>query len=636
MPQQGDFGFDSKSGNCLPGLGVSGRYQYKDWVEVSPGQFEARPVRPTQGHIPALINSAYRNPTGERTVYGLVFDLDAFDPADPNRVHAELKWHDAEGRLDWPLMEKALRKVCPELADSITLVVRSSGGKGLAVVVGINPLPIRPTTTKNQTAARSLQGRIAAEFTRLGFGADPFARGLERDFPNWKDPSRAIVVKTGRVRQIEQFRLSIVSDLHRILNALDKTRLPFRLYPDARVEQGLALLVSWMFGEFVPKSVSSFLGETRPTLGGGSTALRPRSHFSDEEAFVTVRQLQELTGLGEGFLRRFLAEPPAWLLSEYVSRDEGWRIRIPIRGHFAELLARARLLRTQSKRTTIGTAWSPLDLPRPEGVEHGMRNAWIVKLALSLKWAGFSFETTLRKVELRIPFIPGHEASRNCRQVRKIVRCLFQRMPEHEGRFPHRSLPEWMTNDALFARTGASKDNCIKKTHSNTGRGIAPGAFPDSSVPLLEVCSFQSESPRGLESIKGSLKGTVERPRVRVDMIRWKQRIGLVHSGEVFAVFTRAHFRAAFVLEKIQTLPLFHGVTPYLFAPREREQAQYRKDVERAAVTPSWIVCGRRETRAVTIARRVERGNATENALMLAKWELRRSEVSADQEEEPF
>jgi len=571
----------------------SGRYVFKDWVEVAPGKFEARPSHSSADHHPALISTAYGNANGLSTVYGLVFDLDVFDPSAPTKTSADRKWEDAEGKLDWSRMERALRAECPELAAAITHVVRSSGGRGLAVIVGINPLPIQPSTTKNQTSARSLQGRIAGVFSRLGFGPDPGARGLERDFPNWRDLARVVFLDTSKVRSIETAREPVVTKLHRVLNRLDKAREPFRLYRDARVEVGLARLALWLLGEFEPPKPKQLQLPSELSLfgiGSAQPGLRLLGHFAEEQACATVRDLMHLLDLSEGFVRGVLSEPPEWLRVERISREEGWLLWVPLGANLGDLVTRARDLHWRGKATTVGSAWDPRELSRPENVEDGSRNRWIVQVALSYKWAGLSYETALAKIRLRIAFVPGCATSKNCRLVKKIVKNIYRRMPENEGRFPHRDLPVWLRDDREFLEQSSPNQDCSFVTRLNMGRGIAPTAAeaPLALHPLgNSVHPDSSESPRELSNAGGK--------RERVWMIRWKQRIGIVHGSVIVGVLTRMHFRAAAVEEWLATLPCFAGAEPYLRAPRKDQFSHLHADIEAAPVRPSWHLCGRRE-----------------------------------------
>jgi hypothetical protein len=145
--------------------GISGNYAYKKWVEEGSGQRKAFPVSGPEARFSAdLIANSYRNRGGLAVVFGIVFDLDAH--------RAQEQWKDSEGRLDWGLIFSSLKKEIPEFAKYLCHAVRSTGGKGLALVMAITPMPIQDSTRPNQTAAENLQSRLINLLNRLGMGAD--------------------------------------------------------------------------------------------------------------------------------------------------------------------------------------------------------------------------------------------------------------------------------------------------------------------------------------------------------------------------------------------------------------------------------------------------------------------------------
>jgi hypothetical protein len=304
----------------------SGRYQFRFWHTDSKGERLALRHAPPDwaGRYPDLIRTAYRNGDGSETVYGIVFDLDA------HRAHP--KWLDSAGRLDWPKISAYLAETHGKVFSQISYVIRSSGGKGLALLLAINPLPIQKSTEKNQQVALNLQSRLVALLSRLGLGADPGARGVVRDFPNFLNPERCLYENRLAQRRAEQGREPVLRNLHRYLNELEACeRRQDRIYNDARAEGGLARLVAWLLG-----------------AKDGQEGLPEASFLSGETLWASTVQLQKLTGLSDKFLRRFLNSPPSWLRVEYV--EAGWRLSIPLGGSVQRLLPRAEDLLTREER----------------------------------------------------------------------------------------------------------------------------------------------------------------------------------------------------------------------------------------------------------------------------------------------
>ena len=157
---------------------TSGHYSFKSWgIDKQGKRFAQKSNGLVQKLNADLISNTYRNACGLEIAYGLVFDFDA---------HRALPcWKDSEGKLDWNLIFPALKKEIPIVAELICYAVRSSGGKGLGIVMAITPLPIITSTAANQQSALKLQGRLLSVFDSMGLGADFGARGVVRDFPNF-------------------------------------------------------------------------------------------------------------------------------------------------------------------------------------------------------------------------------------------------------------------------------------------------------------------------------------------------------------------------------------------------------------------------------------------------------------------
>ena len=131
-----------------------------------------------------LIGTYYANPSsGTRTVYALAIDLDA-DKADE-------QWK-TKGALDWGKIRPFLLEEYPFLLDYLCQVTKSTSGLGLSVLFAISPLEIKESTKTAQRAAEALRKGLVQLFSMHGIGADPAARGIARDVPNWRNPLRVV------------------------------------------------------------------------------------------------------------------------------------------------------------------------------------------------------------------------------------------------------------------------------------------------------------------------------------------------------------------------------------------------------------------------------------------------------------
>jgi hypothetical protein len=585
----------------------SGRYQFRFWHTDSKGGRLALRRAPANwtGRYPDLISTAYRNSDGSETVYGIVFDLDA------HRAHP--KWLDSAGRLDWPKISAHLAETHGQVFSQISHVIRSSGGRGLALLLAINPLPIQRSTEKNQQVALNLQSRLIALLTRLEMGADPGARGVVRDFPNFLNPERCLYENRLAQRRAEQGREPVLRSLHRYLNELEASeRRRDRIYNDARAEGGLARLVVWLLG-----------------ASDGQEGLPQASFLSGEALWISTAQLEELTGLSGKFLRRFLKSPPPWLRAEYV--EAAWRLSIPLGGSVQRLLPRAEeLLERASRRGARGRfLCSVSSIKRPELVEDGERNAWLTSLALAYKWHGYSREDAQAKTQLRMADIPGCEYSRNCRQARSIVKAVYRNLPHMAGRFSERPLPEWLIDDALFGeRTSLRRGLYPRGTEGLIQEGtereatapklalVAPclqsrlaGGFAAEaadSTAFEEKLSFEAQPPLGSTDREVSLAA-----------IRWRQRVALFEGNRLVLCLTKRHYRAQAVLEFLSGKPEYQGARLKVYTPHSGRQVAYRNAIEACDdVLQSGLVLGERKTYAEKLAAwRVEKSLSRASAL---------------------
>jgi hypothetical protein len=607
--------------------GISGSYGYKKWVEEGSGQRKAFPVSGPEARFSAdLIANSYRNRGGLAVVFGIVFDLDAH--------RAQEQWKDSEGRLDWELIFSALKKEIPEFANYLCHAVRSTGGKGLALVMAITPMPIQDSTRPNQKAAETLQSRLISLLKRLGMGADEGARGLLRDFPNFNHPEKSIYSNTAILRELERSGSPVIVELHRVLNKRDqKEKAMERLYNDARSEKGLVNLVLWLMGakDFSQKSKSLF-GEV------DKQKYKPVPFLSGWEVEATVRDLCILTNLGEGFMRALLKDPPTWLKATYSNIDRLWTLSLkdPL-NDTGWLLERCMQLGQKTQELRGKVSFDPNELCLPEYVEDGERNAWLVRLTLIYKWHGYSVESALEKVRLRLKGIPGFETSRNCRQISNIVHSLFRRTPEMHGVLNWKDLPSWIQEDEFFSSktnhvdTSRGQDDddnfSSKNTQSKNRRGESPGASvggigvmvgfgldfeaPEMDSKAESVFLTESRKPQispvessrketvtarnnALETLFGNdsmidnsapsqLENLQELPELKLFVVHRNQRIGIIRNNTLLLCFEKKHFKDYEIIEYL--LNLNTNLKKYrlkLIHPHQKVQALFYEKIDNA------------------------------------------------------
>ncbi len=584
----------------------SGRYDYKSWATNAKGERVARKCSSKDARLSAdLVSNSYRNVNGCETVFGLVFDLD---------VHrAKDCWKDADGKLDWTLIFPALQKEIPEVAGLICYAVRSTGGKGLGVVMAITPLPIIVSTAANQKSALKLQGRLLTVFDRLGFGADFGARGVSRDLPNFNNPVKLVYRNTEPLRALERSGRPVVTELHRILNARDRAeRISERIYNDERVEKGLARLVLWLLGAMSFDKAWSFDGRDY------SRKFKKVPYLSGWTISASLREICTLTGLSDAFLRKYLKNPPKWLKATHYD-GEGWNLSVPLSKDVPWLQERSLHLLQKTQDLKEKVDFDPNELCLPWWVQDGERNLWIVRLALMYKWAGYSLDCAIEKVLLRVNAIPNAESSRNCRSVRSIVKSLYRRLPEHFGLGAVKQLLDWIRDDKLF---------CSLFSRINLRRGETPCRLLDFSSAQIEESEFEmsptklrtfsqqedkkddflfimsgiNAAPR--EEVFDSPSDIQSVPRVkRLIAIRHRQRVGIFDGDSLVLCLTRRHYQASLVLGRLSERPEYSSHELKIYTPHLKRQSSFFAAIDRCPrAIPALGFCGRRETRSEKFA----------------------------------
>lgn len=372
-------------------------YAYYNWVWRNGERQE--PIRAAARETADLIETCYHNPAnGTKTAHTLTIDLD-YDKAKP-------RWF-ADGKMDHQAILGHLRDEEPAIADAITEVVRSSGGKGLALAIAISPIDVcRPSSSRISQLACLVQSRIVRILNRYGMGADPAALGLARLMPNFFNTQKALFSDQGKRREVDRLGKPVIQSL---LNATNKHPLlrseVAYLWPHKTAEVKLAKLYEHLLDE-------------------GSIA------------YLTTSELVSLTGLSVVTAHKVLKSPPEWLqVAPRPSKFEPWELVLsPTAGYSArasELLSGKAKLKMEGRYVT----------QMPCEVEKGERNAWLTSIALLLKWADYGEALTLRMLKSMINHIPGHQTSTSCANVERLVRSIFANRPDYRR---YVELPEWL------------------------------------------------------------------------------------------------------------------------------------------------------------------------------------------------
>ena len=388
-------------------------YQFKNWLwDDSGARKSAVAICPLRGEYADLIHTCYYNPaTRTETLYCLALDLDAH--------RADEKWKTKAGVLHWPRIKKWLAENHPEILKYVFAVVRSTGGKGLALYIALRPLELIYKTKKAQFAIKTLQEKLLLLFNAHGLGADPSAIGLRRDFCNWTDPTKLVYDKVLVLRAVQAQKTPVVRNLLAYLkpfglaNYIKKSERQGLLYPDLRAERKLSKLYLHLYDAW---------------LGGEKTVQ------------LSVADIRKIAGLSRPFIEKFLKAPPAWLQAEYLSRGEGWRLAIRLD---TALTCRSSALSTGRAAVDLTN-----QLLKAELVEDGQRNLWITKACLLLKHNGTTERTALDLIKDHVSRIPGADSSTNCKNAAKILSSIYANHQDLFGVNPG-CAPAWLLNKAI-------------------------------------------------------------------------------------------------------------------------------------------------------------------------------------------
>lgn len=414
---------------------ISSHYQFANWA-FKEGKRFAVPVGGVSKEKRAeysLISTTIKNAsTATETLIWLHFDLDY--------KRAAKKWRSNQ-MLDWQKISETLQAEVPLLFKCMTGVTRSSGGKGLGLMLSISPLELINETGDIQKLAFRLQAWVIQILNYYEMGADEGARGLKRLMPNIFQPGRMVdrdevteaIIQTKRPRVIQTLLYNL--RFHPALKVAKKTSRSDILWPDIRVELPCARLYT----------------DLLDSVGPWGTEQR------------TVQELIGLYGISKNTVYKFLGNPPAWLTVERIS-GEGYRLTIrPTR----QLTERAyTLLETggEGKRQGSFPAFATASISAPEHVRAGERNQWLVSLVLACKWKGIPRTDLLDALKHLVRQVPAYQSSRSLtRELTGIVRSLYHHRSFRMGSTPELILPDWFDKDISPAASKTFSQNFVMK-----------------------------------------------------------------------------------------------------------------------------------------------------------------------------
>ncbi len=296
--------------------------------------------------------------------------------------------------MKWPLVRKWLSEKHPQIFQYLFAAVKSTSGKGLAIFFVVQPLELVAKTRKAQTAVSALLQKLLCLFNADQLGADPSAIGLKRDFCNWKNPDKLLYSNVLALRAIQSHRTPVVKELLRYLKPfgfaeyVKKSQREGLLYPDLRAERKLAKLYLHLYNAWID---------------------------SKDHCDLSVREIREMTGLSRPFVEKLLKAPPKWLRTQYISREEGWSLRIELETKLTQ----------RSHHICTSIVGFESNLKKAIEVQDGERNYSLTKATLLLKHHGINQETALHLIKNYASQIPDAEKSTNCKNASKIVTSIY-------------------------------------------------------------------------------------------------------------------------------------------------------------------------------------------------------------------
>ncbi len=453
-------------------------YQFSAWKMDENGKRYAAPVLddfdfnnpdPEAGvytrETADLLNTAiYNKSSGNLTLMYMALDLDL--------KRCSKKWITG-GKIDWDKIGPKLQAEHPVIYSAISSVVRSTSGKGLHIWIPISPLLMTDKYWTTQEYARSLQRYLQQFFDHYQMGVDFSASGLAREFANFFNTKKVVYTNDfARSRAHNNNRVSVIKEVMDYLGSLKfcgyqkKSDDQGLLYPHSGAETKLArlylkLFEAWQIGDQVLMTQTDFIGLTGLSANTAKKFMR-----------------------GENFL--------PWAC---IRQDEGRLWSFSFNPNSPRLFARAEslVLTGKAEKTTLDMS---KQLVEPQLVQKGERNGWLARASVKLKWKGIDEDEAHDLMSELASLIPDSGVSRNCKQVKNIVRSIYRSQP-YLGTFASREsmvLPDWLLNPQRTAI------KILASNRQNFTEGVT-GELPEQVLELRVSSVDQERALDTFESI---------------------------------------------------------------------------------------------------------------------------------------
>ena len=400
---------------------------------------------------------------GSNLLYGLALDLDYRD--------ASSQWK-SRGKLDHKKMRSFLSEHYPILSRYLCTWTRSTGGKGLGVVLFIDPFLLNDKAFGVRFLAERVQRLLIEVLNSHDFGCDESASGLLRFTPNWRNHRILLHKDELTIRRVQRDNEPI-SVLRQVYNELRRASIYKAPTRAAAVSSGQRFAVKAKADEGLAKIYAHILDSEPETL-------TIQSSYSE---------LSELSGLSVPSLRQHLSLA-SWLTLERVW-GEGLRLTL---NPSPELTERAlsgpmgKVLRKASS-SSVSEDW---DLPDPGEVGDGERNNYLWRRAVLLRNEGYTLAEAISFIRDESRRFPGAKESRNCRKVESIVCSIFRhtREPQTTKRkiFPLEAL----TKSQSYVPHFASEPEAGELGKAERGEAVSSvGELLEVAKPRAQVENFE-------------------------------------------------------------------------------------------------------------------------------------------------
>ncbi len=420
-----------------------------------------------------------------KLVYGIPLDLD-YEKADS-------RWK-SRGKLDHRKMRSFLLENYPEFSRYLCTWTRSTGGRGLGVILFIDPfLKGSEGAASVEFLARRVQYLLIEVLNFHGMGCDPNASGFCRWTPNWRNGRILLHKDEVTIRRVQR-----ENEWHGVLRiAYNELRRSKALKPETRAEKvkkGLRFAVKDSTDVALAKIYAHIIDESPESLCISSS----------------YEDLSKLSGLSIPTLRKNLCEA-SWLLIERLW-GEGLRLTLKTNHELTKLAYEAPTRLNKRSPSLASPGRSEWDLPDPEEVDSDSRNDFIWRKAVLLRNEGMSLDDAISEIGGLIKRIPGHEESRNCRNYETIVISIFNRSEKRSKNIKRKifSLEVKAKPLSILPHLGSVNQPQVTDSLSDTAAGEE-----DKKIPLSDrgEAARPGDLPQQKEVIKDEeMQSPTERP----------------------------------------------------------------------------------------------------------------------------